>query len=99
MRLEGADLLPGVAVIEGLIEAVDETFVVKRFAQKAECSSLQGLGLNLLLEIRRDKNHRHATAVSDQSILQVYTAHAGHVEIGNQARRLLPVLGLQVFFG
>lgn len=99
MRPEGADLLPGVAVIEGLIEAVDETFVVKRFAQKAEGSGLHGLGLDLLLEIRGDKNDRHAAAVGDQAVLQVDSAHAGHMQIGNQAGRTPPMVGLQVFFG
>src|SRR5579859_3842854 len=94
-----ADLLLGRPPVEGLIEARDEALVVERLAQETVCTGLHGLGLDLLLEIRRYKDHRNAAAVGDQSILQVDSAHARHMKIGNHAGRLLPMLRLQVFFG
>ena len=84
---------------ERLVKARDEAFVIKRFAQEAERSGLHGLGLDVFLEIRCYKYDWNAAAIGDQSILQVDSAHAWHVEVGNQAGRMPPMFRLQIFFG
>src|SRR5579871_1390917 len=87
-----ADLLLRRPPVEGLIEARDEALVVERLAQETVCTGLHGLGLDLLLEIRRYENGGGAGTVSEQSVVGGGSAGAGGMEIGNQASRLLPKL-------
>jgi len=81
------------------IEACDQSGTVKRLAQEANCSGPHGLCLDALVREGRDENDRRAASLGEQTALQLNAADAGHLHVGDHARRIADVCGLQEFFG
>jgi hypothetical protein len=66
-------------LLECLVKAFDQVFIVKGFAQKAERSGVQYAYADFFIGISSDENYRDVTALRNQVILQVRSAHAGHI--------------------
>jgi hypothetical protein len=92
-------LFQGLVLLECLIKAFDQMFIVKRLAQKAERSGVQYSNADFFIGISGNESHRDAPAVRNQAILQVRSAHAGHVQIGDQTGRVRNTIGPEIFFG
>ena len=81
------------------IEACDQSGTVKRLAQEANCSGPHGLCLDALVREGRDENDRRAVSLGEQTALQLNAADAGHLHVGDHARRIAHLRRLQKVFG
>jgi hypothetical protein len=80
-------------------DAANQDRASERFGQEANRSDLQRPVTNSLIGKRRNKNERHVVALSAQMLQKVQTAHAWHLHIRNDTRRVVRVGRLQEVLG
>jgi hypothetical protein len=93
------ELLVGVLAgrLQRLIEVPDQGRSVERLGQKADRTGLEGARADAFVRESRDENDRQAPPFGDQAALQLDAAHAGHLDIGDQAQRLIRLSRPQEF--
>ena len=84
---------------QGGIEARDQGFSVERLGQIADCASLQRSRPDPFIRERRNENNWDVFAFGKQYALQLYAANVRHLNVGNQARYVVPARGSQKFAG
>jgi hypothetical protein len=87
------------APVEGLIEAFDQDLSVYRLVQETYCSRLQRSRANCVIMEGCDENDRSAAAPGKQAALQLDTAHARHLNVGDYARHIVQARRLQKILG
>jgi hypothetical protein len=83
-------LLPGASdaiALQGYIQVFDQMIFAERLVQVANRASLEYTSPYLLVREGGNEYYRQAVTIGNQTALQIDSAQAGHLDIGDQARR------------
>jgi hypothetical protein len=78
-----------VVLLEGGGEALDQCVPIERLAEIANRAGGQHLRANPLVGEGRDEDNGHTASLCDQETLQLYTTHARHFNVRDDAGGLL----------
>jgi hypothetical protein len=79
---------PALAPHQSPFHTFEPPGIIERLAQETDCPGVHCLLSNLFLGERSNENHRRAVTPSNQALLQLDAAHAGHLHIRNEAGRV-----------
>lgn len=85
--------------LERCAEAIDQSRSSEGLGQEANCSGLQRSGTTGLVGEGRDEYDRRAIALRAHHRQELPSAHAGHMQIRNHARRAVQAARLQEVLG
>ena len=93
--------LPGSAImlLQRGLETLDKAVTVKGLSQVANRAGPKCLRTNPIVGEGRDENERHVVPLGKQVGLQLYAAHAGHLDIRNHTREVIEVVRPQELLG
>jgi hypothetical protein len=92
-------LLAPAILRQRLVEVFDKSWSVKRLDQEADRPRVQRPLADALFGERRDENDRQRSPLGSQQALQLKAAHARHLNICDQARRVIQLRRLQELAG
>jgi hypothetical protein len=78
---------------------LNQSGAFERLTQKPNGSSLQSSRPDPFIRERRNENNWNVFAFGKQYVLQFYAANVRHLNVGNQARYVVPARGAQKFAG
>src|SRR5262245_12081639 len=82
-----------------LVQTGYQVLVIKWLCQKSDRAGCQSLGTGPHLGERSNENDGHAMSFGNQSTLQLYSRHAGHLHVGNHAIGVAEAVRFQESFG
>ena len=83
---------------ERLIDAVDQGLPVKRLAEDTDCTRGQRALTPAAVWKGSNENDGNSMALGNQEILQLDSVHPRHLDVSNQAGRMIEVRRAQKFF-
>jgi hypothetical protein len=84
---------------KGLPKIRNQRFLVERLVEKADRARGQRPSLGPRLRIGRYEDDGQSIALRKQLVLQIDSAHAWHLNIGDKARGVVHAAGTQEFLG
>jgi hypothetical protein len=95
-------LLPGASdavALQGYIQVLDQMIFTERLVQEANGASLDHTSPYSLVREGGNKYYGHTVTIGNQPVLQLDSAQAGHLNVGDQARRELQMARSEEFLG
>src|ERR1700741_614511 len=81
------------------VKTFDKSVAVEWLGQVADRPGRERLRTSLLIRKRGEENERNATPLGTQVILQLDTAHTGHLDVRDDACDVVDTLRPQELFG
>ena len=85
--------------LQSLVEIADQVVGIEWLAQECNRPSIHGVCPHVFIGIASDENNGEAMTRGDQPVLQIKAAQARHIQIGDEARYLADLLGVEKFLG
>src|SRR5262245_3426930 len=83
---------------QSLLDAADQSLVAVGLAHEAHGACLHGASPDALLGIGGDEYDRHSMTVCNEAVLKFYSTQSWHLQISDQAGRVVQALRPQKFF-
>src|SRR3954467_9793789 len=83
--------------LQSFLDTPDQVMNIVWLAQEAYRPSLHRACPSAVVRIARDKNDGYAMPLGDETVLQIKPAQAWHVQISDETRCVVLLLGLEKF--